>query len=75
MVNGDSVQKLGPNISFEGRRPVLDQPQAEVDVAEQAALVGLPEARRRTELAGSAEVVQQRGRQEQIGRASCRERV
>jgi len=41
----DRVQELGPDIGFDGRRPVLDQPQAKVDVAEQAALVGLPEAR------------------------------
>src|SRR5207247_7679447 len=47
VMHSDRVQELGPNISFERRRPVLDQPENAVDVAEPAALLGLPEARSR----------------------------
>src|SRR3954452_19197273 len=37
-----------------------------MNVAEQPALIRLPEARRGAELAGSAEVVEQRGREQEI---------
>ena len=46
VMHRDSVQELGANLGLERRRPVLDQPQAQVDMAEQAAFVGLPEGRR-----------------------------
>jgi hypothetical protein len=47
VVNGDGVQQLGADIGFECGRPFLDQPQAKMDVSEQASLVGLPKGRRR----------------------------
>ncbi len=54
------------NRDVERLGPFLDQPKPEVDVAEQPPLLGGPERRRPTELAGSADVVEQGGREEQI---------
>src|SRR5207244_12605168 len=44
----------------------LDQTQAKMDVAEQASLLSLPEGRRRAELSGPAEIVQERRCEQQI---------
>ena len=46
---------------------LLDQAQAEVDVAEQAALLGRPERRPALELARAADVVEERGGEQQVG--------
>ena len=46
---------------------LLDQAHAEMHVAEQASLVGGRERRATAELARPADVVQQRGRQQQVG--------
>ena len=54
------------NVRLERGGAVLDQPQPQMDMPQQASLVGLSEARRRTELPDAAEVVQKRGGEEQI---------
>ncbi len=63
----DRVEKLCQHSGIEILRALLDHPQAEVDVAEQAALVGLPEGRAAGELSNAAEVVEKRRGEEQIG--------
>jgi hypothetical protein len=50
----------------EAFRVRLDQPHAEMNVAEQPALVGESERRPTVELPGAADVVQQRGGEQQV---------
>ena len=63
----DRVEKLCRHGRIEVLRAFLDHPQAEVDMAEQAALVGLPERRAARELSSSADVVEERRGEEEIG--------
>jgi hypothetical protein len=67
MVDGDSVQQLGAKLRLQGGRALLDEPQAEVDVAQQPAFVGDAERRAALELDRPADVVQQRCREHEIG--------
>src|SRR5436190_15859388 len=60
------VEELGANLRLERGGSFLDQPQPQMNVAEEPAFLGLPEVRRRAELAGPAEVVQNRCGEEQI---------
>ena len=66
VVDGDRVQELGPGLGVQARGPFLDQPQAEMDMTEQAPLLGLAERRAASELDGSPDVVQERGGEEEI---------
>ena len=66
MVDGDRVQELAPDVGVELACPLLDQPQAEVNVAEQTTLLGLAKRRSAAQLARSPDIVQQRRRQQQI---------
>jgi len=59
VVAGDGMQELGENRGLEILRALLDHPEAEMDVAEQAALFGLPECRAASKLAYAADVVEQ----------------
>ena len=61
------MQQLGAHLRVERLGPLLDEPQAEVDVAEQAALLGRPEGRAAAQLADAPDVVQQRRGEQQIG--------
>ena len=61
VVAGDRVQQLG------GSAELLEQPEPEVDVAEQASLVGRREDRRPPELARPADVVDERRGEQQVG--------
>ena len=67
VVAGDRVQQLGARALVELRRPLLDKAQAEMDVTEQPALLGDLEPRARLQLAGTADVVQQRCAEQEIG--------
>jgi uncharacterized protein (DUF1015 family) len=60
------MQQLRPDARVERRRPLLDQPQPEVDVAQQSPLVRLPEDRAPAELAGAPDVVHERRREQQV---------
>jgi len=60
------MQELGPDGGFEWARPLLDQAQAEVDVAEQAPLLGRAEGRASGELNGSSDVVQEGGGEQEV---------
>jgi hypothetical protein len=62
----DGVEELRANGRVEAVGPLFDHPQAEMDVAEQAALVGGPERRAASELANTPDVVQERGRKHEI---------
>ena len=61
---GDRVEELCQSGRVEISRPLLDHPQAEVDMAEQAAFLGLMEARPPPQLTCAAEVVKKRSRQQ-----------
>jgi hypothetical protein len=61
VVDGDGVQDLREDAVVEAASPFLDEPQAEVDVAEQLAFVGREKERPAVELANAPGVVQQRG--------------
>ena len=64
---GDRVQQLRKDCRVEVPRPFLDHPEPEVDVAEQPSLLALAERRPATQLAGAADVVQQRRGEQQVG--------
>jgi hypothetical protein len=63
VVGRDCVQELGSHLRFESRGAFLDEAQAKMNVAEEAALVRLFEERRRAQLTDAAEVVEQRRRE------------
>ena len=50
-MDGDGVKELGAHLGLQAGRALLDQPQPEMHVAEQAALLGRPEGGRAAELA------------------------
>ena len=61
------MQELGAGICINGRGVVVDEAQAQMDVAEQAALVRLLERRPRHELGGASDVVKECGGEQQVG--------
>src|SRR5215218_4623688 len=61
VVARDRVQKLGARLRVEAASALVDQAQAEVDVSEQAPLPGRPEHGSGRQLAGSSDVVDERG--------------
>src|SRR5262249_20915493 len=67
VVGGDRMKQLRTRGRVERLGPLFDQPRAQVDVAEQAPLGGLPEARGRLELDGAAQVVEQGRGEDEIG--------
>ena len=67
VVARDGVEQLGARALVELRRPFLHEPQAQVDVAEQAAFLRDLESRARLELARAADVVKERGGEQQVG--------
>ncbi len=60
------MQQLRAHAGIERRRPLLDQAQPEVHVAEQASLLGRAEDRAAPELARPPDVVHERGREQQV---------
>jgi hypothetical protein len=58
VVDGDRMEELGEDRAGDPCRALLDQPHAEVDVAEELALVGGEEERPAIELAHPAHVVE-----------------
>ena len=66
MVRRDGVEQLGAHGRLELGGAFLDQPEPEMDVAEQAPFLGLAEARPGLELARAADVVQERGGEQQV---------
>ena len=71
VVDGDRVQELGAHRGVERRRPLLDQPQPEVDVPEQPPLLGLAERRAAPELERAPDVVEERRREQEVARAAA----
>ena len=61
------MEELRARVGVERVGALLDQPQAEVHVAEQPPFRGLAEARPGHELDGASDVVQQRGGQDEVG--------
>ena len=66
VVRGHRVEQLGRNGSVESRSPRFNQPQAKMDMTQQAALVGLAEGRAAPELHGAADIVKERSREEEV---------
>ncbi len=66
-MNSDRVQELGAYFRFESGGSFLDQAETQVDVPEEATLLGLPEYRRRAELTDAAEVMEQCCREQEVG--------
>ena len=67
VVRADRVQELGADSGLERRGALLDQAQAQMDVAEQAALLGRFEDRPARQLDRPADVVEERRGEEQVG--------
>ena len=70
-MHGDAVEQLGELSAGEPFGALFDQPQSEVHVPEQAALVGHRERRPASELDRAADVVHQRGREQQVAGAGA----
>ena len=66
VVGGDRVQELGAHRGVETPRPLLHEPEPEVDVPEQPPLLRLTERGAALELPRPAHVVQKRGREQEI---------
>ena len=66
VMHRDGVEELGPDLGVEPRGALLDQTEAEVDVAQEAPLLGRPVERSGTELDRPANVVQERGGQQDV---------
>jgi len=67
MVDGDAVEQLGSLARGQAFRVLFDQPQPEVDVAQQAAFVGGCERRPARKLERPSNVVDERSGEEQLG--------
>ena len=67
VVASDGVEELGQDRRVEVGCPLLDHPQAEVDMAEEATFLGLAERGAPCELANPAEVVEERGGEKEVG--------
>jgi uncharacterized protein (DUF1015 family) len=65
-MRGHGVEHLGAHARVDAFRALLDQAQPEMDVAEQTPFLGLRERRRAPQLARPPDVVQQRGREQQV---------
>ena len=66
VVAGNRVQELGLHLEVEALCPVLDQPQPEMDVSEEATLLGLRKRGTWAKLARAADVVQERSGEQQV---------
>ena len=66
-MGSDGVQELGENRRVEIARALLDQPQPEMDMPEQAPFLGLAKSGATSELANAADVVQERGAEQEVG--------
>ena len=67
VVGGDSVEELRAHVGLERSCASLDDPEPEVDVPEQSSLLRLREERRAADLEHAADVVDERGGEEQVG--------
>ncbi len=67
VVRRDGVQQFGSHRGIEITAPLLDQPEPQVDMSEQASFVRLSEHRPAFQLARPADVVQQGRSEEQVG--------
>jgi hypothetical protein len=66
VMSGDDVEQLGGHVRIEPARPFLDEPEAEVHVAEEAAFRGREKERAAVQLPHPARVVEQRPGEEQV---------
>jgi hypothetical protein len=66
MVAGDRMQELRARLRAQPVAPLLDDAETEVDVAEEASHLGRSKARAGPQLRCSADVVQQRCRDEEV---------
>jgi hypothetical protein len=70
VVAGDSMEKLCDDGGIEVPRALLDHPKAEVDMSEEATLLGLAKRGAYAELPDAADVVEERrGEQEVVAKA------
>ncbi len=60
------MEQLGPHVGIQARRPFLDHPQPEVDMAEQAAFLGLAERRPAAQFDGAPDVMDEGGRDQEV---------
>ena len=67
VVTGDGVEELSQCRRIEILGAFFDHSQAEMNVSQQAAFLGLPEGRSAPELSHATEIVKQRGREEKVG--------
>jgi uncharacterized protein (DUF1015 family) len=61
------VENLGQNLRFQSGGPLLDQPQAQMDMSQEASFGSWKEQRAAIELARPPGVVEERGREEEVG--------
>ena len=66
VMTGHCVQELGEDGRVEIASSLLDHPKPEMDVAEEATLVGLTERRPGSEFADPTHVVEERGRKDDV---------
>jgi hypothetical protein len=64
------MQQFGARIRLNPAAPLLDHAQAEVDVPEEAAFVGLPERGARGQLGHAADVVEERRGKQKVATQS-----
>jgi ribosomal protein S18 acetylase RimI-like enzyme len=67
VMDRDRMQELRSHVGVQRRSTLLDQAQAQVDVAEEASFLGRPKRRRSPQLADPTDVVQQRRGEQQVG--------
>ena len=67
VVRADRVQELGADSGLERRGALLDQAQPQMDVTEEAALLGRLEDGPARQLGGAADVVEERRGEEEVG--------
>src|SRR4051794_40736591 len=65
-MTGDGMQQLGADAGIERGRPFLDHPKTEMHVPEEPPFVRRPEHRAATQLAHTADIVNERSRHQQI---------
>ena len=67
VMTGDGVEELRQRRRIEILSALLDHPQTEMNVSQQAAFLGLPERRSASELPHATEIMKERGCEEEIG--------
>ena len=67
MVGSDGVQQLGENRRVDLACPLLDQPQPEMDMPEEAPFIGLAKSGTTSKLSNAADIVHERRAEQEIG--------